>query len=163
MSLRTRPVRLLRLTAIASRGPSRTSATPVTTTSPPGRRTTIGFWPAMIRASTTWAHAAFCSVDTQPAAAAARPAAATAVPARRGQAVARGWSAEVTAHVLPGPLLPGLPEELDRAAVLHHLPEVHEGHVVGDAICLLEVVGDDDHRHVLAQLDDQVLDHLRGL
>jgi hypothetical protein len=38
---------------------------------------------------------------------------------------------------------------------------VHEGDVVGDASCLLEVVRDDHDRHALAQADDQLLDRGR--
>ena len=47
-------------------------------------------------------------------------------------------------------------------AVLDQVAEVHEGDVVGDALGLLQVVGDDHDRDLGAQLDDQLLDHLRS-
>src|SRR5262245_49625060 len=71
--------------------------------------------------------------------------------------------AEATADVLLGPVLAGLREQLLGSAVLDEIAEVHEAHVVGDPVSLLQVVRDDHDRHVLAQLHDQLLDLLRRL
>ncbi len=49
------------------------------------------------------------------------------------------------------------------AAVLDQVAQVHEGDVVGDPVGLLQVVGDDHDGDVVAQLHDQVLDHLGRL
>src|SRR3954447_576272 len=105
--------------------------------------------------STRWA-AAFSWVLSQPARLPAPRA-----PQRRSTASWGARLAEGTADVLSGPLLARRAEERGGAVVLDQVAQVHEGDVVGDPVGLLQVVGDDDDGDVVAQLDDQVLDHLR--
>src|SRR6478609_414802 len=98
--------------------------------------------------SARWA-AAFSCVVSQPL----RPATARQPPSARTASCGLRLT-EGTAHVLPGPLLAGRAEEGGGAVVLDQVAEVHEGDVVGDPVGLLQVVGDDHDRDVVAQLDD---------
>src|SRR3954452_6723356 len=118
------------------------------------RLTSSGFLDAMSRPGTTFARALFCCVVVQ--APASSPSARSAAGTSPIRALA---SAEGTAHVVLRPLLARRAEDRAGARVLDHLAEVHERDVVRDPVGLLEVVRDDHDRHVLAQLDDQVLDH----
>ena len=54
-------------------------------------------------------------------------------------------------------------EQLVGASVLDQFAQIHERHVVGDAVSLLEVVRDDHDCDVFTELDDQLLDQPRRL
>src|SRR4029079_15343840 len=70
---------------------------------------------------------------------------------------------ESSRHIGPRSLrLRGL-ENLFRRPVLDEPAQIHEGDMVGDALRLLEIVGDDHDRDLLTQLQDQLLDRLGRL
>src|SRR4051812_14530325 len=70
--------------------------------------------------------------------------------------------AEPAGDVVLGLLLLRLDEELIRHAEFDHLAEVHVGGEVGHPGGLLHVVGDDEDRHALLQILDQLFDGRRG-
>src|SRR5438309_557897 len=125
-----------------------TRATCRTSTAAPLARTWVATSLVRMRAALSWRRAASCIVVAQPA-----TAPVTTSPA------ARPLTERATDIVLRPPLA-GVGKERRCAAVLDQLAQIHERHVVGDPVGLLQVVGDDHDRHLLAELDDEILDHL---
>src|SRR4051812_36103210 len=153
-SLTAWPASLRSVTAIAAPSLPSSSVTSTTATSESTRLTLIPSRPARIRSERTCSLAALSWVVSQPASASV-PSAAPAT-----SATVMDGLAERTAHVLPRPLLARRLEHPLRRRVLDQIPQVHERDVIGDAERLLQVVGHDHDRDVVAQLHDQVLDDL---